>query len=475
MAEREVIPSAGKINGLGAQTRPAAPNVLQGKFPEVENADEAFGTTRHTLGAILRSVSSEGGAPLSDLTVLSSDNDPYRLDTPSNHRNAKWCRDCVERCGLLASRVEGSAMTPRKQKAGVVSAGASQIPDLDAPSYYHDSRFNSIDGCDFGDININAESKSWLVKSLVPIRGLVVLGGASGHGKSFLCIDLAIAVATGRDFLGHSTDVAPVLYISTEDAQEELKGRFMPHVERFFEVKDEVPLRLAALHLDIVSGYREALDKIADQAAALRHRRGAGPGLIILDTLQGMSHGLDENAPSGMGTVLRFLRDIEARHGCAVLVAHHTPQAGDRLGGHGSLHAAAQSVLLVAKKGDASALKVVKSKHGPSDGKTGFWLKTVQLAKAADGSPVTTCVIMPAVLKEQTPEERVSLDLKVMEVLQAKPEATQRELADALGVKLTKVNAALQKLALAGRLTKAGSGRSTRYVIPQEIVQPLAA
>jgi hypothetical protein len=46
------------------------------------------------LGRIITGTAEVNGLPLKDLTVLSSSRDPYRLDTPANHRDAKWLADC---------------------------------------------------------------------------------------------------------------------------------------------------------------------------------------------------------------------------------------------------------------------------------------------------------------------------------------------------------------------------------------------
>lgn len=54
------------------------------------------------LGDLLRATKDETGVGLADLTVLSPQNDPFRLDTPTNHEVGKWFRDQMEACGLLS-------------------------------------------------------------------------------------------------------------------------------------------------------------------------------------------------------------------------------------------------------------------------------------------------------------------------------------------------------------------------------------
>jgi hypothetical protein len=54
-----------------------------------------------TLGDLLRAAKLETGLGLGDLTVLSAQNDPYRLDTESFHRAGQWLRDRMDETGLL--------------------------------------------------------------------------------------------------------------------------------------------------------------------------------------------------------------------------------------------------------------------------------------------------------------------------------------------------------------------------------------
>jgi hypothetical protein len=53
------------------------------------------------LGDIIRTVKKERKASLGDLTVLSNQNDPFRFDTKTGHRNAQWLRDMMRETGLL--------------------------------------------------------------------------------------------------------------------------------------------------------------------------------------------------------------------------------------------------------------------------------------------------------------------------------------------------------------------------------------
>lgn len=314
---------------------------------------------------------------------------------------------------------------------------------------------------------METEQKTWLVNGLVPATGLTILGGASGSGKSFLAIDLAIAVATGHDFLDRRTEPVPVLFLSTEDGHDSLARRFWPHVQRLVKIKDQVPLRFAALDLDIGSDPADALRRVGEQAAMLRKRRGSGPGLIALDTIQGMSHGLDENSPTGMGAILRFLGAIRRQHGCALLAVHHTQSKGS-LRGHGSLHAAAQGVVIATTENGRGILVAKKAKDARSDLKIGYRLRPVDLGIGQFGSMVSTCVIEAAEAEEPAPEQKLSLDLRIMEALRANPDLSQSELGKLLGKRKALIGKRLADLATAGRLVQEPAGKGVRYRVPDQ-------
>ena len=53
------------------------------------------------LSDMLREVSRDTGLTIKQLTVQSPQNDPFRFDTPANHRNGQWFHDQMEDCGLL--------------------------------------------------------------------------------------------------------------------------------------------------------------------------------------------------------------------------------------------------------------------------------------------------------------------------------------------------------------------------------------
>lgn len=65
---------------------------------------------------------------------------------------------------------------------------------------------------------------TWLVEGILP-QGAAVLSAGSKIGKSWMALDLGVSVASGRQFLGHETRQAGVLYMALEDSFNRLQDR----------------------------------------------------------------------------------------------------------------------------------------------------------------------------------------------------------------------------------------------------------
>src|SRR5437016_3780364 len=57
---------------------------------------------------------------------------------------------------------------------------------------------------------------AWLIEHILPQNALGCVYGAPGAGKTFLALDWALAVATGRPWDAHATRPGAVLYVAAE-------------------------------------------------------------------------------------------------------------------------------------------------------------------------------------------------------------------------------------------------------------------
>jgi hypothetical protein len=90
-------------NGKGRQWQADDPEPTEVSAELITHAQaqrngNGFGPLRNVLQtAINEGAINDASASLSDYTVLSAQNDPYRLDLPDNHRNGAWFKEVVER------------------------------------------------------------------------------------------------------------------------------------------------------------------------------------------------------------------------------------------------------------------------------------------------------------------------------------------------------------------------------------------
>lgn len=70
----------------------------------------------------------------------------------------------------------------------------------------------------------NVEPPTWIVREVLP-TGLAILCAPSKIGKSWMMMQLGIAVAEGKEFLDFKTNQSGVLYYALEDSKARLKDR----------------------------------------------------------------------------------------------------------------------------------------------------------------------------------------------------------------------------------------------------------
>lgn len=185
----------------------------------------------------------------------------------------------------------------------------------------------------------------WLMRNT-----LARVYGPSGHGKSFVMIDLAACVGTGVDWHGHAVSQGEVWYMVAEGA-EGIDARVSA-----WEAAHGVPLagvRFLPMPVQVGSPEWEALEHMA---AADR------PAMIVGDTQARITVGVDENSAREMGEVVAHLERLRERSGACVLLVHHSGVNGEHARGSSSIRAAMQTELAVSKAGSVVTVRTVKQK-----------------------------------------------------------------------------------------------------------------
>jgi hypothetical protein len=247
--------------------------------------------------------------------------------------------------------------------------------------------------------------KSWRIKWLMPTVGVGLLSGQWGAFKTFVSLDLAMAVAAGDMFAGHypvkqNAGVLLIAYESSdirlrldELARDKYGGKRTP--VRWFE--DAPPI--------LQKGALDTLIEMAQKADDDLQQEFKLPlGLIIIDTLAagaGYPEGNSENSAATTQAVMNILRALAQTMDCFVLAVDHfgkNPEAGTR--GNSSKEASVDLVLAcLGKKGlsgsiENTRLAVRKNRGGRQGLEIDFAAREVEAAERdEDGDSITTLVV----------------------------------------------------------------------------------
>jgi hypothetical protein len=226
----------------------------------------------------------------------------------------------------------------------------------------------------------------YVVRGLLPARGLTAIYGEPGSGKSFLAIDLAHAIAMGRaDWFGFPIRKSPVAYVALE-GQGGIRKR-MDAVEMHTNVACDEQLRFWCRDLQLLD------DKGPDPLAAEIIKTLGTGAVVIIDTLNQASPGADENTSQDMGKIISAAKRLADVVGGLVIFVHHAGKNRSLgLRGHSSLNAAMDAVIEVVKEPAGRNWRVTKAKDDNGDVVRDFELVPYTVGQDSFG-PITSCAV----------------------------------------------------------------------------------
>lgn len=229
----------------------------------------------------------------------------------------------------------------------------------------------------------------WLVDGMIPAGGLGMMYGASNVGKSFLALDLALAVSRGEPWLGFKTLPGAALYVSAEGSMANRVEAY--RVRHRLAASASLPFGLVEDSINLRSDKGDAAP-LVDAARAFSHTVGAPLHLVIVDTLARALAGGNENDSQDISELLAQFAAIQHGTGAAVLVIHHVGKDQTRgARGHSSLLAAVD-VALEIKRG---VVRVEKQRDGETGRRVGYRLAAEDIGAGCDGERVTSAVVEP--------------------------------------------------------------------------------
>jgi hypothetical protein len=290
------------------------------------------------------------------------------------------------------------------------------------------------------------EEQRWLIEGLWAAEAVGILGGEPKCCKSFLALDMAVAVASGAPCLRRfpTTRRGRVLLFAAEDSPAVVR-------QRLIGIASAVGAPLDTLDIHVIVAPVLRLDVEIDQRRLEETVGALRPMLLVLDPFVRL-HRIDENVSSEVAPLLDYLRGLQRRHRVAVVLVHHARKgaahvrAGQALRGSSELHAWGDSNLYVRRSGDDDLSLTIEHRAARSaDG--------IHLTLHAEGDALALRVTDSAAPEPAPPP--IPVIERVERILaEATSPVSQREIRDLAKIRASTVGDALAALVTDGRVSR---------------------
>jgi hypothetical protein len=201
----------------------------------------------------------------------------------------------------------------------------------------------------------------WLIEDMVPATAMTLIFGGSDAFKSFLALDMALSVATGRKWQGRDVRQGPVIYIASEGAIGVGKKRVRGWLEHY-GMEGKPPIYL--LRQEVLMNDPAAFKKLTDTIDA---KLGGKLALIVCDVLSGTRKG-SEVDDEGAADHVRALQTLVRTYGASVVSLTHTGWAdSERARGHTHTWGSYDTRLKVEGDKDRMMTTLTINRHKDSD------------------------------------------------------------------------------------------------------------
>lgn len=200
--------------------------------------------------------------------------------------------------------------------------------DFDAVAKYNSllaSLQNKQSFSDFKELlNKELEMPHEVIKDLL-YEGVTILAGKPKLGKSWLMLELAIAVGSGGFFLGTLpiTKSGAVLYCALEDNERTLQNRINIYLQNNRMGHHDIPSNISYATQGSIKKVNEGGISQLEQWC----KQANNPRLIIIDTMKCLKPTTKQVGYESDYDATQPYRELVDKYGVAILLVHHTRKA----------------------------------------------------------------------------------------------------------------------------------------------------
>lgn len=284
---------------------------------------------------------------------------------------------------------------PEKTK-DLLSALMAQTPEWMEQDVFSSFNFYSVPDLSEED----RKPPEFIIDNMLPV-GMTFLSGAPKIRKSFLALQIAIAVSTGSSFFGHSTEQCDVVYLDLEGSKSRISAR-----------TQRMTMRIPS-NVFIANKIQERLSNGLTEKLRALHRQRPNIRLIIIDTYsraRGSPKASGQNAYDADVQFLEPIQRMALEENIAILFVHHDKKGAgfasdsfERISGTMGISGSADAVLNLITEGKRFEGKA-KLEFTPRDAKGGElnlvfndynteWQSYEPVASDIKGNPVCNFLI----------------------------------------------------------------------------------
>lgn len=237
----------------------------------------------------------------------------------------------------------------------------------------------------------------WVVRGILPAIGMGAIYGQPSSGKTFLALDLAFAIATGRPWFSNPSIKKPVAYIALEGSHGIRQRITAWELANETKTPSNFKFVTAAVNIEDTNSWQALTNEI---------KNTLGDGVIVfIDTLNRASPTADENGSASMGKIIESAKTLsDGINGFVMFIHHAGKDANKGMRGHSSLLGALDTVIKVTSGNNQRVWSLEKSKDSEIDKGNAFSLKSVKLqTKDAWGQAHSSCTITQELLITSKP------------------------------------------------------------------------
>lgn len=305
----------------------------------------------------------------------------------------------IRQIAKSVSRYEPESDTAAACALGTMAAEAL-LDGLTDEQEYHFTRGTSL---------INQPSPiPWLVKGWIPAYSTSMIFGESGAGKTFVALDIACCIATGRSWCGLNVKQGLAAYLAGE-------GNYGIRQRLASWCRDKGETELDNLLVSNKAIAMDTRDAAKEILSALNQMEGPPPEVIFVDTINAHMAG-DENTAKDTRAMLNSCGVVSAATGASVVLIHHVGHgegAKGRARGSSAWKGALDSSIYVSEKGGVIKIDCAKMKDAPESEPLWGRLKPVDLGWVDDDGQIINGVTFEQVQPQEMEEKKPKPDSKL--------------------------------------------------------------